>query len=60
MALQLVERNGRKYVTATNARINFGALLDHIKATGDTIIVTVRGKPRVQIRPKMQPGSEAA
>jgi prevent-host-death family protein len=47
-------------VTATNARINFGALLDHIKATGDTIIVTVRGKPKVQIRPKMQPGSKAA
>ncbi|HET7056289.1 MAG TPA: hypothetical protein VFI12_07480 [Thermomicrobiales bacterium] len=52
MALQITERNGRKYVTATNARVNFGALLDYIKATGATVIVTVRGKPRVQIRPK--------
>ena len=52
MALQITERNGRKYVTATNARVNFGALLDYIKATGATIVVTVRGKPRVQIRPK--------
>jgi antitoxin (DNA-binding transcriptional repressor) of toxin-antitoxin stability system len=52
VALQITERNGRKYVTATNARVNFGALLDYIKATGATIVVTVRGKPRVQIRPK--------
>ena len=52
MALQITEQNGRKYVTATNARVNFGALLDYIKATGATVIVTVRGKPRVQIRPK--------
>ena len=52
MALQITERNGRKYVTATNARVNFGALLDYIKATGATVVVTVRGKPRVQIRPK--------
>lgn len=59
MALQLTHKNGRKYVTATNARVNFGALLDHIKATGDTIIVTVRGKPRVQIRPKYPQAGQA-
>jgi prevent-host-death family protein len=51
MALQLTEIGGRKYVTITNARVNFGALLDHIKATGETIIVTRRGVPKVKISP---------
>ena len=51
MALQITDSNGRKYVTATNARVNFGALLDYIKATSATVIVTVRGTPRVEIMP---------
>ena len=54
MALQITDQNGRKFVTASNARVNFGALLDYIKATGSTVIVTVRGRPRVQILPAEQ------
>ncbi len=51
MALDLQVVQGRKCVTVTNARTNFGALLDHIKATGETIFITKRGKPVVKIYP---------
>ena len=51
MALQITDLQGRKYITVTNARVNFGALLDYIKATGETITVTKRGKPKVDIMP---------
>ena len=51
MALQFTESMGRKYVTVTNARTNFGALLDYLKATGETIHITKRGKPVAKIYP---------
>ena len=51
MPLQFTQIQDRKYITATNARVNFGALLDYIKATRETIIVTKRGRPMVKIAP---------
>ena len=51
MALQITELHGRKYITITNARVNFGALLDYIKATGESLLITRRGKPVVKIAP---------
>jgi len=56
MALQLVEERGRTHVTATNARVNFGALLDYIKATGETVFITVRGTPKAKISPAVRSG----
>jgi prevent-host-death family protein len=56
MALQLVEMRGRKHITATNARVNFCALLDYIKATGETVIITVRGTPKAKISPAAPSG----
>jgi antitoxin (DNA-binding transcriptional repressor) of toxin-antitoxin stability system len=47
---------GRKYVTVTNARTNFGALLDYLKATGETIYITKRGKAVVKIYPLLRSG----
>ena len=56
MALQFTEAMGRKYITVTNARTNFRALLDYLKATGETIYITKRGKAVVKIYPLVRPG----
>lgn len=59
-SLKLTDVNGQKHVSATNARINFGALIDYIKETGESVVIDRRGKPPVRAVPWTKENLEKA
>jgi prevent-host-death family protein len=48
---------GQRTVTATELRAKCFALLDEVASTGETIIVTKRGRPVARLLPAREPSS---